>query len=125
MKQLVRPDEYSDLFYTDNMTAEEFYKKYNTPQSVINGEISEGAQVEKGLCALLEAEITWDHLIIEGIAVTPELMSRLNDKYQDREVECIILVDEDRQRIQDRINNRGLWGPLGSYPNSLIPKEVE
>ncbi len=34
-------------------------------------------------------------------------------------------VDNDKQRIKDRISSRGLWGPIDSYSNSLIPKEVE
>ena len=125
MKQLVRPDEYPGLFYADKMTAEKFYEKYDTPESVVEGEVNEGVQVEKGLLALLNTAITWDHLVIEGIAITPELMTKIKKEYQDREVECIILVDNDKQRIKDRISSRGLWGPLDSYSNSLIPKEVE
>ena len=125
MKSLVTPNEYPGLFYTDGMSAEEFYAVYNTPESVVEGEIAEGKQVEKGIVALLETAITWDHLVIEGIALTPELMVRLKNNYQDREVECIVLVDEDVHRIHERIRGRGLWGPLDSYPNSLIPKEVE
>ncbi len=125
MKQLTQPDEYPGLFYTDNMTAEQFYEKYKTPQSVVEGEVKEGLQVEKGLLALLNTAITWDHLVVEGIGVTPELMSMIKSKYQDRDIECIVLVDEDEQRIKDRISSRGLWGPLNSYPSSLIPREVE
>ena len=125
MKSLVSPNDYPGLFYSDNMSAEDFYIKYDTPQSVVDGEIAEGMQVEKGVLALLKTAVTWDHLVVEGIAITPKLMTKIRDEYRDREVECIILVDENRHRIHDRISGRGLWGPLDSYPNSLIPKEVE
>lgn len=125
MKQVGDPWEYPGLFYTDGMSAEEFYRKYDTPRSVIVGEIAEGVQVEKGPRALLNVRLGWKHLVIEGIAVTPEFIIKVQQGYPDLEVEGIVLVDENKQRIHDRISGRGLWGPLDTYPSSLIPEEVE
>jgi len=125
MKSLVSKDDYSDLFCTFGMTAEEFYEIYDTPQKVVNEEVNEGIQVEKGIIAMLESMITWDHLIIEGIALSPEFMSKLKAKYDDREIETIVLVDLNRDQIHRRISGRGLWGPLESYPNEFIPTEVD
>lgn len=125
MKKLLPKAKYPDLFYSDGMTAEEFYQKYITPESVVNGEIAEGKQVEKGIISLLETEITWEHLVIEGIAITPEFMRFVEKEFNDREIELFIMVDENKTRIKERISGRGLWGPLYTYPSSLIPKEVE
>ncbi len=125
MKQLVTNEQYPGLFYADDMTAEEFYETYTTPQAVIEGEIAEGIQVEKGILGFLKSSITWNHLILEGIAVTPEFMKRVEALYPDQEIEHIILIDEDADRIYRRISSRGLWGPLDTYPNDLIPREVE
>ena len=125
MQSLVSEEEYSDLFYASEMTAEEFYEIYDTPQKVIDGEVNEGKQVEKGILAMLDSAITWDHLIIEGIALSPEFINRLKTKYVDRDIEVIVLVDENKDRIYQRISGRGLWGPLGTYPTSLIPTEAE
>lgn len=125
MKQLVSTEDYPGLFYSSNMTAEEFYDVHTTPQSVIDGEIAQGIQVEKGIISLLNSDIGWNHLILEGIAITPEFMERVKKLYSNVEVECIILVDQNNQRIHKRISNRGLWGPLDTYPNSLITTEVK
>ena len=125
MKQLVTSDQYPGLFYADNMSAEEFYSKHTTPQSVIDGEIAEGTQVERGILSLLNTAITWDHLILEGIAITPQFMKKAITLFPDQAVECIVMVDHNRDRIYERISARGLWGPIDTYPNSLIPKEVE
>jgi 2-phosphoglycerate kinase len=73
----------------------------------------------------MQTEITWDYLILEGIAITPSFMREIEKNFSDREVELIILADIDEDRIKKRISSRGLWGPLDTYPNSLIPKEVE
>jgi 2-phosphoglycerate kinase len=125
MQSLVSEDMYSDLFYASGMTAEEFYEIKDTPEKVVDGEVNEGKQVEKGIIAMLDSAITWDHLIIEGIALSPDFMNRLKTKYTDRDVEMIVLVDENKDRIHQRISTRGLWGPLDTYPGRLIPTEVE
>lgn len=125
MKKIVSKKDYPELFYAADMTAIQFYEKYTTPQSVVDGEIAEGKQVEKGITSLLNENLSWSHLVIEGIAITPGFMREIEKEFTDREVELIILADGDRDRIKRRISSRGLWGPLKSYPSSLIPKEVE
>lgn len=125
MKYMVSAHDYPGLFYEDDMTAEEFYAKYTTAQSVVDGEIAEGIQVQRGIRALLNSSVGWDHIILEGIAITPDFMHEIIAKYTDLEVRAIILVDEDEGRIHRRISSRGLWGPLDTYPASLIPTEVE
>lgn len=125
LKKFVKKEDCPNLFYADGMTAEEFYKKHTTAQSVVDGEIAESKQVEKGLIALLHTAITWDHLVVEGIAVTPSLMKSIEKQFTDRKHEQIIIVDENTKRIEQRIRARGLWGPLDTYPSSLIPTEAE
>jgi 2-phosphoglycerate kinase len=125
MKQLVSADDYPGLFYADNMSAEEFYKKYDTPESVIEGEINEGIQVAKGVIGFLKSDIKWESLIIEGIAITPELIRKVMAMFPGQQVEGIVLADKDKARIYNRISSRGLWGPLDTYPSTLIPTEVE
>ncbi len=125
MKQLVSNKDYPGLFYSDDMSAEEFYQKYDSPEAVVEGEINEGRQVEKGILSFLKSSIMWDHLIMEGIAITPEFMEKIKLMYPEQEVNCIVLVDESKERIRSRISSRGLWGPLDTYPSKLIPTEVE
>ncbi len=125
MKNILNKDDYPDLFCTSGMSAEEFYEKFTTPQSVVDEEIAEGVDVAKGVVALLNTGISWEHLVIEGIAVTPQLIVELKEMFSDREVEGYIVVDTDETRIDTRIRGRGLWGPLDTYPESLIPREVE
>jgi 2-phosphoglycerate kinase len=125
MKKILSKSDNSALFYADDMSAEEFYKKYTTPESVVEGEIAEGKQVEKGIISLLKTEITWEHLVVEGIAISPDFMRFVEKEFNDREIESFIMVDENKARIKERISKRGLWGPLYTYPSSLIPKEVE
>ena len=125
MKQLVTEEDYPGLFYTDGMTAVEFYEKFTTPQAVVDSEIQQGTQVQKGILALLNTAITWQHLVLEGIALSPNFMERVVALYPNIDVECIVLVDQNKERIHQRIGSRGLWGPLDTYPGELIPKEVE
>jgi 2-phosphoglycerate kinase len=125
MKALVSKAEYPGLFYSDNMTAEQFYVKFDTAQLVVEGEITEGIQVEKGITEFLHSSLTWDHLVIEGIALSPSFMRKLEEQFTDIVFELFIMADEDENRIFERISKRGLWGTLETYPSSLITREVE
>ncbi len=125
MQNLVSKENYPGLHYSLGMSAEEFYEKYNTPESVVEGEVTESLQVQKGLVALLNTAITWEHLVIEGIAITPEFIVEVREKYTDREVEAYILIERDAKRVLSRISKRGLWGPLDTYPESLHATEVD
>lgn len=37
----------------------------------------------------------------------------------------MILYENNVERIRERIETRGLWGPKGTYPADLIEKEIE
>lgn len=125
MKKLVSHRDYPELFFTYGLTAEEFYETNETAQMVVDGEVAEGRQVQKGIVSLLQTAITWDHLVIEGIALEPSFMITLQNQFSDREVESYVVADINEERIHERISRRGLWGPIDTYPNEFIPREVE
>ena len=124
MKQIVPKVEGDALFY-DVDGPDEFYRVLDTAEKVMNGEIAQSEAIERGIWALLKTHHKWDHLVFEGIAMVPRLMHEIDDEYPDVEVEKIVLVDADRERALSRIKKRGLWGPIGTYPEELIDREIE
>jgi len=125
MKRLTRAEDYPHLFYGHKLDSEEFYRTYDTPEKVMNGEINQGKDVEKGIEAFIECDLTIERLIIEGIAITPEFVLALQKSKPDIQFETTFLFDDNVERIERRIRQRGLWGPRDSYPDYIKPKEVE
>ena len=125
MQELVDPKVSQDLFYASDMSAEDFYRKYDTAQKVVDGEVAEGRVVEKGVEALLKSSFPWERVVIEGIAISPDFIKRLPAIFPDVEFESVILFDDNKDRIEERIRGRGLWGPKDSYPDYIKPLEVE
>ena len=125
MKRLTRLEDYPRLFYDYQLDVEDFYRQYDTAQKVMQGEIDQGNDVEKGIEALLKCELTIERLIIEGIAITPEFAVRIQQDLPNIQFEATFLFDDDVERIKKRIYERGLWGPRDSYPDYIKDKEVD
>ena len=73
----------------------------------------------------MDYKILWERLVIEGIATTPRLFIQLQVDYADIKFETTFLFDDNVKRITRRKHQRGLWGPVDSYPASLKDKEVQ
>lgn len=125
MQKVSSPEQFPDLHFVENHDVDEFYRTHTTPQSVVDSEVREGKEVEIGIVALIQSNLSWLHLIIEGIALSPEFMKRVEKIFPEIEIEQIILADTDIERITKRITERGLWGKKGSYPEKYIPIEAE
>jgi 2-phosphoglycerate kinase len=125
MLQVSSKELYPELYNSVGVTAEEYYKKYDTAEKALEEEIVQGQEVEAGIVAMLESYFPWERLVIEGIALSPRFVSELQKKYPSVHFDPVILYDNNRQRIADRIDKRGLWGPRDSYPRHLVPREVE
>ncbi|HUD07042.1 MAG TPA: hypothetical protein VMR34_04085 [Candidatus Saccharimonadales bacterium] len=125
MQAVVRKEDYPDLFYTVGLDSVAFYKKYKTAQSVVDGEVSEGIDVQKGITAMIDSFWWWDKFIIEGIAISPSFTKQFQDTHNNIGVTPLFLVDKDRDNIKKRINERGLWSKAGTYPDYIKPLELE
>jgi 2-phosphoglycerate kinase len=125
MKRLTKPEDYPRLFAGAELSVEDFYREYNTAQKVLDQQVEEGKDVEKGIEAFLKCDLTIERLIIEGIAITPESALRLQKGLPHINFETIFLFDDNTERISSRIHQRGLWGPKDTYPDYIKDKEVE
>lgn len=125
MQKSYTKEDYPNLFYASNYSAKQFYLKFSTPQSVIEGEINESKDVEIGILSFLEQHADKPGFVIEGIAISPEFASKLGRSFSNAKVETRILYDNDKLRIKQRIDSRGLWGRLDSYPLELHETELE
>ncbi|HEY6736983.1 MAG TPA: hypothetical protein VI322_04685 [Candidatus Saccharimonadia bacterium] len=125
MQRVTNKSDYPELFSSHGITAEQYYQKYPTAQAALEEEILQGEEVAVGVRAFLDLETPWETLIIEGIAITPQLAREIIDRYTNLAVTVDLLVDQDEQRIRRRIANRGLWGPTNSYPEHLQAIEAE
>lgn len=125
MWRLTRAEDYPRLFARRGMEVEEFFRTYNDPKDVMQGQVEQGKDVEKGIEAFLGCDLTIERLVIEGIAVTPEFALRLQKDRPDIQFEATFLFDDNVERISKRIHERGLWGPKDTYPDYIKDKEVD
>ncbi len=128
MWDLTRPEDYPRLFSRlhdgRELDVEEYYKVH-TPKAVLRNQIQQGKDVDKGIRAVIGSKLPWERLVIEGIAITPESVLSLRQDFPKLHIEATFLFDDNAQRITQRIHERGLWGPAGTYPDYIKDQEVE
>lgn len=122
MRKLVNPEDYKELFYfADKNILAETYLNTHTPQQIVDSQNAESEEVWTGVKAFLETDYVWKQYIVEGVAIIPKLVAKLDKtKYF---IKPIFLVDENEDRIREVVYTRGLWDDAKSYPDSV--KEVE
>jgi len=123
MREIVRKEDYPDLFFFYEATpkmAVKFLNKYSSKEivDIVN---KESVEVWKGVKAILDTDYVWKSYIIEGVAVLPNLIS----KFKKKNIKALFLIDEDVERVRKSIFTRGLWDDAKKYPNSVKEKEVE
>jgi len=123
MQQLVRTEDFPFLFDSVDISAEAFYKRYDTVQKVIVRQRLEHGNVQSGISAMIRSFWWWDDYIIEGIAVTPAFVNHLQTSYLDIRIESLFLVDHQEDSISRRLRTRGLWDEAGAYSPAVRPHE--
>ncbi len=125
MRGIVDKNTYPDLFkFADadaNLALE--YLNNNPPSIVVEDEIKEGICVWDGVKALIETNYVWKSYIVEGIAILPELVKDLS--LEDVDIRVLFLIDDDAEKIREKIFTRGLWDDADKYPDSVKEKEIE
>lgn len=109
-----------DLYYDEEWEIEEFYKKYPNPAQVFELEKKSNKSAEDGIEALIESFWDWESVVIEGIGITPEFISRLKQKYNAK---GIVIAVKDSNILYDRIDKYGLWDNEIPYDSKY--KEIE
>ena len=127
MTKLVRREDYPNLFYTQGLTVEEFYEKYDTPDKAVNAGVKAGYDTEIGVTALIEHTLpAWKVIVIEGAFITPGFVKRLQEKYPELYIHPTFLFDNNKKRIEERIYSKGLWSHnTKPYSDAIKPREVE
>ncbi len=126
MQRTCNRSDYPHLFSSYGLTAEQYYQKFPTAKAALEEEIIQGKDVETGVISLLAIQkLAWEIAVIEGIAVTPNLTRKLKELYAGVTQTTTFLYDDDLDRIKRRVFDRGLWGPSGTYPESIKPIQVE
>ncbi len=125
MRKIVRKEDYPSLFYhagaTPQMAFEFLTKK--TAKEIVKSQNAESLEVWKGVKAIIDTDYVWESFVIEGVAILPNLVSKLTKK--NKNVKAIFLIDENIDRIRKTIFTRGLWDDAKKYPDSIKEKEVE
>ena len=117
----LRPENINpDLYYDQNMEIEDFYKTYPKPEQVFDGDRKQNKAAEIGIVALIEHFYNWDKVVIEGVGITPEFVSKLKVKYNVTE---LFLIAKDSEILTKRIYDNGLWDNERSYPDIYKEKE--
>src|SRR5579872_2819760 len=107
MEQIVRKEDYPDLFYGDGLDVVAFYEKFKTAEEIFQRENKQGDDVQKGIKAMIESFWWWDKFIIEGIAITPTFVRQFQNTHTDISVIPVFIVDTNRDNIKMRLEKRG------------------
>jgi 2-phosphoglycerate kinase len=109
--------QYSWIFCSQDMTAEEFWCE-RTPEQVMHVEIEQGRELWPFLQQNIESGT---YGIIEGVSLLPKL---IRQTYADR-IRAVFLIDTNRERIEKIIMAEGLWDHANTYSDRIKPKELE
>lgn len=125
MRKIVRKEDYPNLFFFSEATPEmavDYLSKHSTKE-IVKHENDESIDVWKGVKALIETDSVWESFIVEGVAILPHLVKKLQIK--NKEIKVIFLVDDDIERVRKTIFTRGLWDDADKYSDDVKEKEVE
>lgn len=127
IKKKIDPKKAPNLFYDEGLTVEEFYKKYPKPEDVLEGEILQSLEVQKGILEFINSESKAKVVVIEGIAITPRFVHDLEQREKEIESEIIsmFIYENNKERIRERIYKRGLWDDADKYDDRYKEMEIE
>jgi 2-phosphoglycerate kinase len=124
MRAIVRKEDYPSLFAHKEAGANVAvdFLTNNTAEEIVRHQNEESLDAWKGILGLINSDYVWGDFIVEGIAILPELVSKIKT---DKEIKAVFLIDEDRDRVRNTIFTRGLWDDADKYPDDVKEKEVE
>ena len=125
MRQIVRKGDFSNLFSLSEATpqmAVDFLSS-KSAKEIVKHQNSESLDVWEGVEALIKTDYVWGDFIVEGVAILPHLVKKLQVK--NKEIKAVFLIDDDIERIRKTIFTRGLWNDADKYPDDVKEKEVE
>lgn len=123
MRKIVRREDYPHLFDLDEEeNRAEQYLTSHTPKQMVDEGNMESEDVWKGVLAFLETDYVWQDFIVEGIAVTPKLVSQIALK--NLKIYSVFLVDKNEDRIKKIVYDRGVWDDAKTYSDEVKPIEV-
>lgn len=122
MRKITQKESFPKIFEFDGdeVTAEK-YLTTHTPQQIVDAQNTESKDVWKGVDAFIDTDYVWKDFIIEGVAVIPELVKKIDTK--KHKIKPIFLVDENEDRVRKVVYTRGLWGDADTYSDDV--KEIE
>ena len=122
MRKVVRREDFPELFhfYDKEINAKE-YLTTHTPGQIVASQNKESVGVWKGVKAIIDTDYVWKNYIVEGVAVVPKLVGKIDPSKHD--IKPIFLIDENEERIREVVYTRGVWDSAHTYPDDV--KEVE
>jgi 2-phosphoglycerate kinase len=126
MRWIVSKDNYPRLFkfFEGGAEAAVEYLTNNSAHQIVADQVEENEDVWKGVVGIVEGDYVWENFIVEGVAITPKLVSEQKWKIK-KDIRSIFLIDEDRDRVRKTIFTRGLWDEADKYSDDVKEKEVE
>ena len=121
MREVVKKDNYPDLFYFTEQDLNE-YLKNKTAQQIVEDQNRESRAVWKGVEAIIRTDYNWDLFIVEGVAVLPDLIKK---EYLGNKIKPIFVLTDNKEKIKKVIYERGLWTAAEKYSDDLKNKEIE
>lgn len=122
MKQIVSTKKYKDLFIARDETALQYYKN-KTAQQILLEQNTESKDVFKGVVGLIKSNYLWDYYIVEGVAITPELVKKYF--FRNKDIKKIFIVNHNKDVIRKIIYKRGLFDEASLYSDKVKELEVE
>lgn len=119
-------DRYPALFYVrDHQSAESFYRQYDTPERALEVGIAAGRQLEEPIIIVLKRLLPdWRTVILEGVAITPAFVERLERAFPETDFRVTFLYDKTGKHIEENIYAKGLWRRDESYSDDVKPNEI-
>lgn len=119
-------EKYPYLYYVREHTdVESFYRQYDTPQKVLEIALKAAAQLEEPIIVFLKRFLSdWGTVVLEGAAVTPVLVLRLQDAFPETIFHTIFMHDKSGEHIEENIYAKGLWRRDEHYSDEVKPKEI-
>lgn len=122
MRKVVRREDYPELFsFYDKEIKAESYLSTHTPQQIVDSQNAESKGVWKGVEAIIDTDYVWKDYLVEGVAIIPELVKRVD--ISKHKIKPIFLIDENEERVKEVVYKRGLWDKADTYSDDV--KEIE
>lgn len=122
LQKQLNPSEEPDLFLRRGLSASLYYRRYPTSSLVADMELRQATATSRHLLNKIHQQPLILPLIIEGLAVLPEVIERLATS--EAQLIPIFLIQPNSYTLAKAIEHRGLWSRAWKYPAALKPLEI-